>query len=136
MKVWYQHGSEHSANLVMIGHFVDATAALRAKEIIAALTTQVLEDEEKGTLVIGSPSDRFGEEMLHLLGSLNVNVLGPSELEQLAYDVNVEVEGDKIVVTTEELDIAAFLKILVQQGARIEVYSAHDYPGTGRGRGK
>ena len=30
MKIWYQHGSEHSANLVMIGHFEDATEATKA----------------------------------------------------------------------------------------------------------
>ena len=34
MKIWYQNGSEHSANLVMIGHFEDAANATKAKEII------------------------------------------------------------------------------------------------------
>ena len=32
MKIWYQHGSEHSANLVMIGHFKDASDATKAKD--------------------------------------------------------------------------------------------------------
>jgi hypothetical protein len=52
MKIWYQYGSEHSANLVMIGHFE------KAKEIIDALTNQVAEDQSNGTLTLGSPSDR------------------------------------------------------------------------------
>jgi len=136
MKIWHQHGSEHSANLVMIGHFEDATEATKTKEIIDALTKQVVEDQDKRTRVIGSLSERYGTEMLDLLGRLNVTSIGPGELEQFAYDVNVKVEGNKVVVTTDELDIAAFLKVMFHRGARIEVYSAHDHPGTSYGRGK
>lgn len=136
MKIWYQHGSEHSANLVMIGHFEDVTEATKAKEIIDALTKQVAEDQDKGTLVLGSPSERYGTEMLDLLGRLNVASIGPIELEQFAYEVTVKVEGSKIVLTTEEIDISAFLKVMFDRGARIEVYSAHNHPDTGYGRGR
>ena len=136
MKIWYLHGSEHSANLVMIGHFEDATEATKAKEIIDALTKQVLEEQNKGTLIVGSPSERYGREMLDLLGRLNVASIGPAELEQFAYDLTVKVEGNQVIVTTDELDIAAFLKVMLLRGARIEVYSAHDYPGTAHGRGR
>ena len=136
MKIWHEHGSEHSANLVMIGHFEDATEATKAKEIIDALTDQVAKDQESGALVFGCPSDRYGEEMLNLLDQLNVASIGPGELEQFAYEVNIQVEGEKLIVTTDELDIAVFLKILFLRGARIELYSAHDHPGTGRGRGQ
>lgn len=136
MKIWYQYGSEHSANLVMIGHFEDATEATKAKEIIDALTDQVARDQESGALVLGSPSGRYGKEMLDLLSKLNVASIGPGELEQFAYDVNVDVQGSDVVVTTDEIDISAFLKVLFDRGARIEVYSAHDHPGTCYGRGK
>lgn len=136
MKIWYQHGSEHSANLVMIGHFEDTTEATKAKEIIDALTKQVAKDQDKGTLVIGSPSAQYGGEMLDLLGCLNVAWIGPQELEQFAYEVRVKVEGSKLVLTTEEIDISAFLKVMFGRGARIEVYSAHDYPDTEHGRGR
>ena len=136
MKIWYQHGSEHSANLVMIGRFEDATEAAKAKEIIDALTEQVAKDQENGTLVLGTPPNQYGNEMLDLLVRLNVASIGPAELEQFAYEVDIEVEGKSVVVTTEELDIAVFLKILILRGARIEVYSAHDYPDTAHGRGK
>ncbi len=136
MKIWYQHGSEHSANLVMIGHFEDVTKAMRAKEIIDALTNQVAEDLDKGTLILGSPAAQYGGEMLDLLGRLNVAWIGPQELEQFAYEVSVKVEGSKLVLTTEEIDISAFLKVMFGRGARIEVYSAHDYPDTEHGRGR
>lgn len=136
MKIWYQHGSEHSANLVMIGHFEDATEATKAKEIIDKLTKQVLEDQDKGALVLGSPSERYGDAMLDLLGRLNVASIGPRELEQFLYEVSVKVEGSKMILTTEEDDVSAFLKIMFHRGARIEVYSAHDYPDTEYGRGR
>lgn len=136
MKIWYQHGSEHSANLVMIGHFEDATDATEAKEIIDALTKQVAEDQSAGTLTLGRPSERYGNAMLDLLGKLNVMTIGPGELEQFAYEVSVELQGNDLVLTTEEFDISAFLKVMFLKGARIEVYSAHDYPNTAHGRGR
>lgn len=136
MKIWYQHGSEHSANLVMIGHFEDASEATKAKEIIDALSKHVAEAQEKGTLVVGSPSERYGKEMLDLLGRLNIASIGPRELEQFAYEVTVKVKGNQVEVTTDEIDISAFLKVMFLRGARIEVYSAHNYRGTGRGRGQ
>lgn len=135
MKIWYQHGSEHSANLVMIGRFENAAEATKAKEIIDALTNQVAEDQSNGALAVGSPSDRYSNDMLDLLGRLNVSI-GPQEVEQFAYEVNVKVEDNALVLTTEELDISAFLKVMFLKGARIEVYSAHDHPDTAHGRGR
>lgn len=136
MKVWNQHGSEHSANLVMIGHFEEAAEATKAKEIIDELTRQVRSDEDSGEIVLGFPSERYGSEMLDLLGRLNIMSLGPRELEQFLYDVRVEVEGRKVIMTTEEIDISAFLKVMFDHGARIEVYSAHTHPDTEYGRGR
>jgi Family of unknown function (DUF6375) len=136
MKIWYQHASEHSANLVMIGHFENATEAMKAKEIIDELTKQVTADQDKGEIVLGSPSKRYGKEMLDFLGRLNIMSIGPGELEQFLYDVEVKVEGKTVILTTEEIDVSAFLKVLFDQGARIEVYSAHTHPDTKYGRGR
>lgn len=136
MKIWYQHGSEHSANLVMIGHFADATEATRAKEIIDELTRQVSADHDEGTIVLGTPAERFSDEMLSLLMRLNIMSIGPREFEQFLYDVSVKVEGSKLILTTEEVEVSAFLKVMFDEGARIEVYSAHDHPDTEYGRGR
>lgn len=136
MKIWYQHGTEHSANLVMIGHFENVADAMKAREIIDALTEQVREEESSGTRIIGHPSERYGDAMLDLLGKLNIGSIGPSELEQFAYEVNIKARGNDLVLTTEEFDISAFLKVMFLKGARVEVYSAHDYPDTGHGRGR
>jgi hypothetical protein len=136
MKIWHQYGTEHSSNLVMIGRFKDATEATKVKEIIDALSEQVRDDEKTGTLKIGDHSGKYGNEILDLLGRLNVNLIGPEELEQFAFEFKVKVLGEKVVLTTEEYDISAFLKVLIINGARIEIYSAHDYTETEYGRGK
>ena len=136
MKIWYEHGSEHSANLVMIGHFKDATEAAKVKAIIDSLTEKVADEQEQGRLVAGSQSERYGDEMLDLLMRLNIGAIGPGELEQFAYDVKVKVDSNKVIVTTDELDIAAFLKVMFLRGARIEVYSRDDHADAGDGRGK
>ncbi len=136
MKIWNQHGSEHSANLVMIGHFEDVTKATKTKDIIDEITKQVLEERDNETLIVGSPSNRYSDEMRNLLMRLNVPSVGPHELEQFAYEFNVKIEKDNLILTTEELDISAFLKIMFHENARIEVYSAHDHPASSHGRGR
>ncbi|MEJ5344444.1 MAG: DUF6375 family protein [Chloroflexus sp.] len=136
MKIWYQYGSEHSANLVMIGHFKDAAEATRAREVIDALTKQVMDEQDKGDLVPGRPIERYSKAMLDLLDKLNILSIGPRELEQFLYDVSVKVEGSKVILTTEEVDVSAFLKVMLSKGARIEVYSAHNYPDSEYGRGR
>jgi hypothetical protein len=50
--------------------------------------------------------------------------------------VRVETKGNDIVLTTEEIEVSAFLKVLIDHGARVEVYSAHDYPDTPKEEGK
>jgi hypothetical protein len=135
MKVWYGFGTEHSMNLVMIGRFRDAVTAETVNQIIEQFTTALRAEEEAGRLTVGEPNDRYSEEILRLLTDFGIHSVGPAELEQFLYDVSVRRDGDMIVVTTEEVDVQALLKVLLAKGARVEVYSAHDYPDTGDGRG-
>jgi Family of unknown function (DUF6375) len=136
MKIWNGYGSEHSMNLVMIGRFEKEEDAARVKEIIDGLTKQVRSDEEAGYIKIGSPVDRYTDSMLDLLSKMNVSIIGPTEVEQFAYEFKIKRDGSQIVITTEESEISALFKVLVSKGARVEVFSAHDYPETGYGRGK
>ena len=136
MKIWYGYGSEHSMNLVMIGQFKDAGDAEKAKKIIDSFTESVNADVQAGLLEVGNPPERFSERMLELLRKANIYIIGANEFEQFAYDCRVKVDGNKVVLTTDESDVSAFLKVLIEQGARVEVYSAHQYPDTPYGRGK
>lgn len=130
MKIWYGYGSEHSMNLVMIGQFRDAGEAAKAKQIIEWISAQVNADVEQNLIKIGERIDRYSDTMLELLGKIKINTIGPAELEQFAYDVTTEVKGNQLVVTTDEIDVSAFLKVMLEEGARVEVFSAHDYPRT------
>ncbi len=129
MKIWNSYGSEHSANMVMIGQFKNIQDAEDAQSAIDRIKQLLIDDH-----VNYEDSERFSRPMLDLLMDLKVHSLNPREIEQLNYDVRTELKGDKIVITTDESDISAFLKILLDYAAKVEVYSGHDYKNTGEGR--
>ena len=133
MKIWKGYGSEHSMNLVMIGHFKEARDAEKAKELLDQLANQIIEDTDGGE-IDRLPQNRFTDTMMKFLMEVNLLTLRPAELEQFLYDVRVDIDGNKVVITTDEADVSAFLKVLIDKGARVEVYSAHDYPDTKYGR--
>jgi len=134
MKFWSGYGSEHSMDLVLIGHFDDDAEAETALELITELTQAAQAESDAGRLVLGEPPDRFSDEILEKLMEVNIGSIGPAEIEQLLYDVNVTRDAEKVVITTDELDVLAFIKILLLKGARIEMLSGHDFPGSGYGR--
>lgn len=124
MKIWNSYGSEHSANLVMIGSFKDATSAEKAKEIIDEITKFMMNAGDADYRGV----DYFPEPVMELLKRVRFYDIAPFEIDQFRYDINSKLEDNKIIVTTDESDVSAFLKLMINKGARIEVYSAHDYP--------
>lgn len=133
MKIWSAYASEHSMNLVMIGRFEEVRDAEDVGGLLERLIDQVSSEPEAYAWDARPGDRRFSDEMLELLRASKLNTIGPPELEQFGYDVRVEVKGKEVVVTTDETDISAFLKTLIEKGGRIEIYSAHDYPDTGYG---
>lgn len=129
MKIWQGYGSEHSMNLVMIGHFKSADDAEETKQLIDKLTQEL---GKTGT--IGSELTRFDEEVMNILRDAKCYILSPGELEHFLYDIHTEVDGDKIILTTDETEVSAFFKLMMNNGAKIEIYSAHEYDNTGHGR--
>lgn len=117
-------------NLVMIGHFKEAHDAEKAKELIDRITEQVNAEPEAYQSKSVPEGRYFTDEMMELMKESEIYIIAASELEQFTYDVRVRVEGSKIEVKTDEVDVSAFLKLLLDKGARVEVYSAHDYPDT------
>jgi hypothetical protein len=128
MKLWYGYGSEHSMNLLMIGRFRTTADAKNAKDIIERLTDKVGADVRAGLIDFGGTNERFSAALLEFLVSIKVHTLGPAELEQFAYDVTVEHEGTEVTMKTDESDVSAYIKILLENGAKVEVFSRHDYP--------
>ncbi len=131
MKVWRGYGSEHSRNLVMIGQFKSVDDARKTKQTIDQLTEKLADKIE-----VGRTRNRFGDEVSALLKDANIYTLGPLELEQFLYDVSTRIEEDKLILTTDESEVSAFMKLMIDRGAKIEIFSAHDYPDAEYGRGK
>lgn len=131
MKIWEGYGSEHSANLIMIGKFKEVKDAKEALQKIEKLKDQVEKENQSGAIVFGGETDRYSEEMLKLLGELNIGSLGPNELEQLVYDVSIDQNEKELVFKTDEVDVAAFFKILIHEGAKVEIFSRHEYDENG-----
>lgn len=131
MKIWSGYGSEHSMNLVMIGHFKNTEDAKDVQRLFEELTVGL-----EGIINVDAESDRYSEEVVTLLKKLGCYSLSNFELEQFLYDNRIDVDGDKIVITTDETDVSAFFKLMVLKGARVEIFSGHDYPDADYGRGK
>lgn len=128
MKIWNGYGSEHSMNLVLIGRFKRAQDAEKVEKDIKKLSDQASKDDSYSLAFAGPEDQRFSEDMLLLMRSLKLNTLGPTDLSQLLSDHQLEREGDQITVTTDEAEVSAFLKLFIEAGAKVEVFSAHDYP--------
>lgn len=127
MKIWYSYGSEHSMNLVMIGSFKQVADAEEAKRLIDELAEQVRKEPMRS--YDDDPNEaRFSKEMLDFFKNTNLYSIGPPKLEQFNYDVHVERKANTLILTTDESEVSAFLKLLIERGAKVEVYSAHDYP--------
>jgi Family of unknown function (DUF6375) len=124
VKIWVGHQSEHSMNLVMIGRFKEAATAEEVRDLIDKMRTAANSDPQEQ----GREEGRFGDRMLRVLSELDIRTLAPGEPEQFAYDYDVSLQGDMIQITTDELDVMGLIKVMVERGAKVELYSAHDYP--------
>lgn len=131
MKIWNGYGSEHSMNLVMIGNFKNEEDAQKTQEIIEKLSVEL-----SGKIDVGTNRENFPGEVIDILKKADCYILSPGELEHFLYDVHTRVEGNKVILTTDETEVSAFFKLMMHKGAKVEVYSAHDYPDEEYGRGK
>ena len=127
MKVWVGYGSEHSANLVIIGKFKTESSASEAKSMLERLATIAREDQDNGLLVPGGRASKFSEKMLEAITKTPTIPFTYQDPEHLLYEHDIAQNGSNVVITTEEMSIEAFLKVFIQHEAKVEVYSAHDY---------
>ena len=123
MKIWKAYGSEHSANLVLIGRFKSARDAEEVVELFEKLEVGL-----DGKIDVGTPPNCYSDELSDLFRSLNCYTLSPFELEQFLYGIHPELDENKITVRTDEFDVSAFSKLMVMRGAKVEIFSIHDYP--------
>lgn len=127
MKVWRGYGTEHSMDLKLIGHFASDSEAREARDAIDILTKAAEQERDDGRLEYGEPPEIFSNRLLEAMSGTGVHSLGHADVEQFLYDAHVEAEGTEVVVRTEEIDVLAYVKVLIAKGARVEIYSMHDY---------
>ena len=110
----------------MIGHFSDEGAAKETLRLIETLREAVGRDPSMAEVPSGDRG--FTPEMLDLLLKLKVHSLAPGEPEQFGYDYTISRSKRDLTVSTDEIDVLGILKVMIDGGARVEVYSAHHYP--------
>lgn len=132
MKVWYGFGSEHSANLVLIGEFETADLANETLDLLNEATDIARADEAAGRLNAGTVLKGFTDDQMEFFKKTNLS-FNYGDPESLLFDFDAKRVDSSVVITTEEFEIGAFMKTLLHKGAKIQVYSAHDHPdGFGR----
>ncbi len=126
MKIWNSYGSEHSLNLVIIGHFKEEHEAEEFERLTNKITQFLSENSE-----FDVEADRFDKNTVDFLGKENLYSLTPQQLGHLLYEADITRDGKDIHISSDD-DVNAFISLFVHKGAKVEVFSAHDYPVDGQ----
>jgi hypothetical protein len=125
MRIWNGYGSEHSMNLVLIGRFQEVTGAKAAEERMEALKalaeTMWSDDDWR------SRDERMPSELSQALYEMKLYDMGRSDVDNYAFDHNVTRDAETLRIWTDESDVQGFLKVLLHYGARVEVFSRHEW---------
>jgi hypothetical protein len=127
MKVWQGYGTEHSMNLKLIGHFANTSEARAAEDAIKNITAAAEIELAAGRLEYGEPLHLFSDQLLAVLKEAGIHSFGYADVEQFLYDAQVDVDDAAVVVQTDEIEVMAYVKVLIAKGAKVEMYSRHDH---------
>ena len=127
MKIWQGYGSEHSYSMVLVGHFPNIEKARTAESLMNELAkaAEGLVSAQEPTWQ--DPSPRPDETFWAFLRDLGLYDLTLGEVEQFGYDHTLTRKENRIEISTDEGDIQGLLKTMVSSGARVEIYSRHDW---------
>jgi hypothetical protein len=117
MKIWNGYGSEHSMSLVMIGRFKDAGSAEAAKEAIEDLQ-EYFREHDPETIT-------YPDTLMALFSKLKVHTLTPAEFSQFLDSFSLDFTGRDVTIRTDESEISGLCKLLVERGAKVEMFSTH-----------
>lgn len=128
MKVWVGFGSEHSANLRMIGRFATPEDAAMAQRQLEQLCELVVENFDRDRFEENPMAWYLNETLVKNLMDLGLYNFAPEDLESLIGEHTVRRVGAELRIQTDESTISGFLRFLIDSPARVEVYSAHHFP--------
>ncbi|MFF4757761.1 DUF6375 family protein [Streptomyces sp. NPDC001276] len=125
MRIWHSYGSEHSMDLVLVGTFETVSGAEAAMERMEALKT--LAEAEWSDDDWRRADERMPRALADELGKLRLYDMGRSDVDIYALDHSVQRTGSTVRVWTEESEVQGFVKVLINLGARVEVFSRHHW---------
>jgi len=123
MKIWTGYGSEHSANLVMLGKFKtpeDATGFLAELEKLERL----IQEDDSGDDVFRKFPKKIMDEVLGERIRFCSN-LAPKDLDDFRMDLQrYQRDDDQTIVEfkSDETGWAGLIKMMLNAGARIELF--------------
>jgi hypothetical protein len=112
-------------DLILVGTFETVTgaeAAIERMEALKALAEAEWSDDDwrrQDEFLPGSLWDELKKLELYQMGRWDVDIY--------AYDHTIERQGSTVRVWTEESDVQGFLKVLIDLGGRVEVFSRHHW---------
>lgn len=113
----------------MVGRFKSTDDAEKAEQLIDKFTEEIGHKPDTVSL-----HERYNDAALRILRELDCYVLSPSELKHLLHgDNTTRLDDDKVILETDETEVSAFFKLMIKNGAKVEVFSTHDYPDEGDG---
>jgi len=125
MRIWHSYGSEHSMDLVLVGTFetvAGAETAIERMESLKALAEAEWSDDDWRR-----QDERMPDTLIDELTKLKLYEMGRSDVDIYALEHTIERKGSAVRVWTEESDVQGFLKVLIHLGARVEVFSRHQW---------
>lgn len=125
MKIWTGQGSEHSARLVMIGRFSGPEQARATEEAFRRL--QDIAGHSLPERDWEDPDERIPEGVRDALAQLGLYEFTRNDLENFRYEHSVSRDGVELELSTEEMDILGFIKLMLRDGAKLEIYSRHTW---------
>ena len=70
---------------------------------------------------------QFAPDIMKFLQGKNILNLTPDELAELTFQPAIELRGKNITIRTEEIDVLSFVKILIEEGAFVQIFSTHNF---------
>lgn len=128
MKIWQGYGSEHSYSMVLVGHFADIEKARKAESQMIKLAGAAVDLASSAREPTWhEPEPRPDEAFWKFLRELGLYDVSLDEVQQFGYDHSLSRSECRIEILTDEGDVQGMVKAMIASGARVEIYSRHDW---------
>jgi hypothetical protein len=123
MKIWNSYSGEHSAKLKIIGTFKSVEDATTAENLFHELYKIAEQEKIEENNFYQDPEFKIIAEKYNFYSATF------QDIKDLVYfGHSFERDRNKITIFTDDLEVQGLIKILIDNSAKIELYSKHDYP--------